>query len=160
MKPAIRDLKRSEIRPAVATKDRRQLMRTAVFLHRHAHGARLDALCCEYDVHPGNVEGGLKFTSTWLLSCLGQICDARKCYKLDFLMMRSLELLQNLSLGATLGPLLETKGIGRKSIEKLVVAGYDTIEALETCAVDDLTTVGLQGDKATRVHSAVRRRSR
>ena len=104
-----------------------RLMETAVLLHRHAKGEKLDVLAREYGVYSGSLDTGLKYTVTWILSCLAQICTPNKCYKLEYLAMRIYELLEDLSLGSTLGRLLTIKGVGRKSVYKLLDAGFNDI---------------------------------
>lgn len=137
-----------------------QIMRTAIFLHRHSQGVQLDTLCLEYGVYTGTIESGLKYTVTWVLHCLAQICSPEKCYKLDFLAMRIHELLEDLSLGATLGKLLSIEGVGRRSVQKLIDAGYTTLETLNRRSGDDLLEVGLTMKQAAGVLRYVARMSR
>ncbi len=117
-------------RPAEVAKAFYRLIRTAQMLLEHSRGKTIPDLCTTYGVHHGSFESGLKSTVTWVLSCLAQICDSDKAYKLDFLSLRIYELLDNLSLGATLGQLLQLNGIGRRTVEKLISADITNIEAL------------------------------
>lgn len=102
-----------------------RLLDTSVLLHRHAHGEPLDRLAAAYGVHSGNLESGLKYTALWVLSCLAQICTGARCYKLDFLALTLYDLIEDLSLGSTLGKLLTIRGVGRTTVERLRLAGIE-----------------------------------
>mgnify|MGYP001294672564 CR=1 FL=1 len=137
-----------------------QIMRTAVLLHRHSRGRTLEELASEYKVDEGSLENGLKYTAIWLLSALAQICDSRKCYKLDPLRMRILELLEDLSFGATLGKLMTIDGIGKRTVEKLIQAGYSHIDQLLKVNKESLKSLGLTTEQTVRITSFVKRRFR
>jgi hypothetical protein len=137
-----------------------RIMCTAVLLHRHSLGASLEQLSSEYDLGEGDIENRLKFTVTWVLSCLSQICDPGKAYKLRLLQLRVLHLLENLSLGASLGALLEVPGIGRRSLERLKTAGVCTLTRLSQCRRDELESIGLTANQALSVLTYARRRNR
>ncbi|PWU14404.1 MAG: hypothetical protein C5B50_17660 [Verrucomicrobia bacterium] len=137
-----------------------RLMRTAQMLHRHSCGLPILEIAAVYGIHAGMFESGLKPTITWVLNCLAQICDSDKAYKLDFLKVRIYELLENLSLGATLGRLLDLPGIGRKTVEKLVGGGVITIDHPALLNADQLQSFGLTTSQASTISSfaAFRRR--
>lgn len=137
-----------------------QIIRTAQMLHRHCQGKQIGELAAMYGIHSGTLESGLKPTITWVLSCLAQICDSDKAYKLDFLSLRIYELLEDLNLGATLGKLLQLDGIGRKTAEKLVSAGITNLEILGRATQEHLLDLGLNKPQADKVlnFSALRRR--
>lgn len=142
-----------------------RIMKTAVLLHRHANGERLDALANEYStgrsqIYEGDLESGLKFTVTWVLSCLSQICDPKKCYQLKPLKFRILDLLEDLSFGSNLGKLLQVKGVGRRTIEHLILQGVDQLDALKGLDEPALIRMGIQRKQATAILADTRRRSR
>lgn len=137
-----------------------QMMATAILLHRHSRGETLAKLACEYKKDEGSLENNLKYTAMWMLSCLAQICDSRKCYKLDPLKLKILELLEDLRFGSNLGKLMTIEGVGRQTIEKLLSAGYEQIETLASAREADLRKLGLNNVQVTKVASFVRRRSR
>ncbi|MCP4457323.1 MAG: hypothetical protein GY816_04760, partial [Cytophagales bacterium] len=137
-----------------------KLMGTAILLHRHAKGEKIETLASEYSLYEGTLENGLKFTVLWILSCLAQICSSDKCYKLDFLAMRIYELLEDLTLGSTLGKLLTVKGIGRKSVQKLIDAGFEDIGSLTGIPDEIFLKTGLVASQAKSVKRFVSRRSR
>jgi len=142
-----------------------RIMRTAMLLHRHANGERLDHLAENYSrgrsqVFEGNLESGLKFTVTWVLSCLSQICDPRKCYQLEQLKFRILDLLEDLSFGSNLGKLLQVKGVGRRTIENLISQGVDQLDALKKLDEPALARMGIQRKQAAAILADTRRRSR
>jgi helicase len=60
-----------------------QIMRTAVLLYQHSHGAPLAHLSAKFKTAQGELENNLKFTVLWVLSCLSQICNGKRCYKFD-----------------------------------------------------------------------------
>ncbi len=134
-----------------------KLMGTAILLHRHAKGESIHSLADEYKVQPGALESGLKYTVTWVLSCLAQICSPQKCYKLEFLSMQAYGLLEDLSLGASLGKLISIKGVGRRSIAKLVNQGYVTIHDIGQLSESEMCRIGIKGDKARRISRFLKR---
>ena len=137
-----------------------RLLGTAILLHRHAKGHSLDALATEYGVHAGSLESGLKFTATWVLSCLAQICSGDRCYKLDFLAMRIYELLEDLNLGSTLGRLMTIRGVGRATVSKLLAAGYRDVDALAGTDDSALIDLGVGLKQAAGIRRFLRRKSR
>jgi replicative superfamily II helicase len=137
-----------------------RLLETAILLHRHAKGVDLQALASSYKVQAGALENGLKFTVTWVLSCLAQICSADKCYKLDFLAMKIYELLEDLSLGSTLGKLMTVKGIGRTTVRKLLDGGYPDANALSGVTEPALLQLGIAHKQAASILRFIRRQAR
>lgn len=137
-----------------------QIMQTAVLLFRHSRGVPLAKLAEDYQAEEGELEQGLKYCALWLLNALAQICDSRKCYKLDFLMLKALELIEKVQYGSGLAPLLKLEGIGRKSIEKLMSAGFLHIKGLERVSYAELTELGLsekQSQSILRIAKKTRR---
>jgi len=118
-------------------------MMMAVLLYEHSQGKGLDTLADQYGMRIGVLESGLKFTTTWMLNCLAQICSPGRCYNLNFLAMRCFELMENLSFGSTLGKLLSVKGIGRKTVQKLVDNNVVSIEDLSSKVENDLISLGI-----------------
>ena len=142
-----------------------RIMRVATLLHRHANGESLSILAQDFSrgrslLSEGDLESGLKFSTTWVLSCLTQICDPKKCYNLNALKMKLIDLLEDLSLGSQLGKLLLIKGVGRRTVEHLISAGIETIEGLADQSEDDLIQRGVQPKQAASITRHVRRRSR
>lgn len=133
-----------------------RVMRTSVLLHRHAFGERLGSLANEYTkgrskVYEGNLESGLKFTTTWVLSCLSQICDPRKCYKIEKLKLRIFGLLNELSFGSNLGKLLQIKGVGRKTVETLIANGVTDLNEVEKLSRKNLEEMGIKVKQVSRI---------
>ena len=114
----------------------------------------------EYGLKIGDIEGGLKFTSMWLMNCLAQICSPDRCYNLNFIAMRCFELTENLSFGATLGKLLSVKGIGRRTVQKLVDNDIKSLSGLSSASVDMLIEFGIAKSQAQKVLQYARRASR
>jgi helicase len=142
-----------------------RIMRTATVLHRHANGEGLAALARDYSrgnrmVSEGDLESGLKFSATWVLNCLAQICDPKKCYNLNALKMKLIDLLEDLSLGSQLGKLLLIKGVGRRTVEHLISNGIETMEGLSGFSQDKLTHMGIQTKQAASIIRHVQRRTR
>jgi len=146
--------------PAEAEADFNRLMATAILLHRHARGETLDDLAKEYGMHTGSIESGFKYTATWVLGCLAQICTGDRCYKLDFLALRIYELLEDLTMGSTLGKLLTLKGVGRATVEKLLNAGYSDFERLHSLQLSTLSDLGVADDPAGAILRLLRRSQR
>lgn len=147
-------------RPGVAEKKFYQFMDAANLLHRHSRGKTLAELADLYKVDEGKLEQGLKSTSLWLLSGLAQICDSRKCYKLDPLMLRIHELIEKVRYGSGLGSLLKLEGIGKRTIEKLLDSGFREPKDLQIVAKTDLVSIGLgqkQAEKIIKLVQKVRR---
>lgn len=137
-----------------------QIMQTVVLLHRHAKGIKLDRLAKEYKVDEGKLEGNLKFTTLWVLNAIAQICDPRKCYKLEHIKMHILELLDDISLGATLGKLLAIDGIGKTTVMKLVNLGITDMDMLIDKTDKDLLAIGIDKRKSKTIMSLVKRSRR
>lgn len=142
-----------------------RIMKTAVLLHRHANGERLDCLAEEYtrgrsQVLEGDLESGLKFTVSWVLSCLSQICDPKKCYQLEPLKFRILDLLENLSFGSSLGKLLQVKGVGRTTVEHLISKGVDRIDVISGMDQTQIIGIGIARRQATAIVNYLRRLDR
>ncbi len=134
-----------------------KLMATAVLLNRHAKGEELGTLSKEFGIHEGAIENGLKYTVTWVLSCLAQICSSDKCYKLDFISMRAYELLEDLSLGAPLGKLMSIKGVGRRSVMKLANNGYLNLSDISQLSEHKMQGLGLKTKQAKRIEKYLKR---
>jgi helicase len=128
-----------------------RLLRTSLMLYQHSRGKRVEELALNFDIHSGSFESGLKPTITWVLSCLAQVCDSDKAYKLDFLSLRIFDLLENLSLGATLGKLLRLDGIGRRSVEKLISSGITDLEAVSRMNQNQFEELGLTKSQASAI---------
>jgi hypothetical protein len=62
---------------------------------------------------------------------------------LDFLAIKAYDLLKNLIAGGSLGKLLQVRGIGMKSIDKLVSAGIRRFDDLTTIRPEELLAMGL-----------------
>jgi replicative superfamily II helicase len=137
-----------------------KLMRTAVLLHQHAKGAPLASLAERYRSSVGALENGLKYSVLWMLNCISQICNSKRCYKMDFLMMRSLKLIECVSVGSQLGELLLLKGIGRRSVEKLMRHGIESMDDLADISKARLSEYGLNQKQVDLIDSWGRRRSR
>ena len=135
-------------------------MRTSVLIHKHSKGVRLAQLAKDYNIDEGKLEGGLKYTILWVLNALSQICDSRKCYKLNFLKLQILELIEDISLGATLGKLLAIEGIGKITLMKLADKGIPDLEHLSELSVDDIIKIGIHKTRAIKLKSFVSRRNR
>ena len=83
-----------------------RLMRTSVLLYQHARGIPLARLATKFKSSQGELENNLKFSVLWILNCLSQICNDKRCYKFDFLMMKALKLIECVAVGSELGELL------------------------------------------------------
>lgn len=137
-----------------------RVMGTAILLDKHAKGQTLDDLAQEYDVYSGDLENGLKYTVSWVLSCLAEICDPEKCYKLESLALRIRELIEDLRFGANLGKLLALKGVGRGTVEKLLASGILSMDVLKTQTAEELTALGLAGPQVVAISLFVARLNR
>ncbi|MFX0198993.1 MAG: hypothetical protein ACFFCW_22960, partial [Candidatus Hodarchaeota archaeon] len=144
-------------RPGRAEQKFYQLMRTAILVHRHSRGVPLERLAGEYGMDEGTLEQGLKMTALWILSALAQICDSRKCYKLDFLMLRALNLIEKVKYGSGLAPLLRLEGIGKRTIQKLTKGGYTRPKDFEGSTEDGLRQHGLSHKQASKILKAIRK---
>lgn len=137
-----------------------RLMATAILLHRHACGETLERLAQDAGVHSGSLEGGLKYTVTWVLGCLAQISTRDRCYKLDFLALRIYELLEDLTLGSTLGKLLTIRGVGGSTVDRLLREGYRDLQSLKRISPSQLTEIGIGAKQASDIARFVRRQAR
>jgi helicase len=137
-----------------------RLLRTAVLLHRHSKGVKMSALASEFGAEEGRLEADLKPTACWVLSALASICDPRKCYKLERLRWDIRRLIENLTYGSNLGQLLLVKGVGRRSLDKLLANGIKTLEEVSRCAEADLAARGLTKKQAEKVLTFSRRKQR
>ena len=122
--------------------------------------AEFKASLDEANTIQADLESGLKFSATWVLSCLTQICDPKKCYNLNPQKMKLIDLLEDLSIGSQLGKLLLIKGVGRRTVEHMVSRGIETVEGLVNLSEDDLINQGVQSRQAVSIARYVRRRSR
>ena len=147
-------------RKGVAEKKFYQFMDVAILLHRHSRGKALAELANLYQVDEGKLEQGLKTTALWLLSGLAQICDSRKCYKLDSLMLRILELIEKVKYGSGLGSLLKLEGIGKRTIEKLVYSGFRELKDLQAVGKTDLISLGLGQKQTEKIIKVIRKARR
>lgn len=137
-----------------------RLMRTAFMLREHARGRQLDELTATYGGYEGDIEGRLKPAVIWLLHCLAQICTGDRCYKLDFLAIRTYALMQDLAVGGSLGKLLSIDGVGTKSIDKLIAGGVQRFEDLAPLQPEALVAMGLGRQQASAIRRAVTRHAR
>lgn len=151
--------------PKSAELEFNRVMRTALLLHQHSKGENLGSLAERFTrgrskIHEGNLESGLKYTTMWVLSCLSQICDPRKCYKLEKLKLRIIDLLNDLAFGSTIGKLLNISGVGRRTVETLLRSGIDSMELLERQTVDSLKNIPLGKKQLKAIVGEVVRRGR
>lgn len=136
-----------------------QLMTTSVMLLEHAQGRGATSEV-EYGVTQNEIEGRFVPTIIWLLNGLAQICSSRRCYRLDFLAIRIYELIEDLTLGASLGKLMAAPGFGRGSAEKLVRAGIRDLSDPRLTTAEVLTSLGLGRQQVATVLRTVRRSRR
>jgi len=136
------------------------IMERALLLQKHANGSSLSELAMEYKFHPGAIESGLKFTVIWVLHCLAQICSPDRCYNLRFISLRCYELVENLSFGSTLGKLMSVKGVGRRSVQRLIDAGVQDFDQLKNLEAGDLHQMGIKKTQTRKILTASRRGSR
>lgn len=140
-------------------------MATAIMLHRHAKGESLSSLSHRYSharrqIHEGDLESGMKYTATWVLGCLAQICDPEKAYDMKRVKMRILDLIEDVSLGSEIGKLVNVDGIGRRSAEKLLDAGFSNPQQLLGVTDERLLASGLKAPQVTALQQWLKRRSR
>lgn len=134
-----------------------QILRTAELLHRHAKGEKLSTLSAEYAIAVGKIENRLVATAMWVLSCLGQICDPEKAYRLHPISLKAFDVLRDLSVGCELGTLLGLKGIGRRSIDRILETG---ILSLDELTREKLKLAKLESKKIEVIRSFLARRGR
>jgi len=142
-----------------------RMMATAILLHRHAKGESLLSLSASYShsrrqIHEGDLESGLKFTATWMLSCLAQICDPDKAYDMGRTQLKILDLLEDVSLGSEMGKLTNLAGIGAQSVKKLISSGITDIKTLHGCSDDALMSAGLTRKQTKTIKNWLGRRIR
>jgi len=147
-------------RKGIAEKKFYQFMDASILLHRHSHGKTLVELADLYEVDEGKLEQGLKTTALWLLSGLARICDSRRCYKLDSLILRILELIEQVKYGSGLGSLLKLEGIGKRTIEKLIDSGFREPKDLQTVGKTDLISLGLGQKQAEKIIKVIQKTRR
>lgn len=147
-------------KPGNAEKVFYRMMRTAILLLQHAKGSPLASLAIKFNAALGELENSLKFSVLWILSCISQICNGRRCYKLDFLMMRSLKLIECVAVGSELGELLTLKGIGRKTVNKIISEGINTIDDLLECSNKDLLKLGIKEKQLKSINMYLNKYSR
>ena len=112
-------------------------MQSSVLLYQHARGIHLSVLSTKFKTSSGELENNLKFNVLWKLNCLSQICNPKRCYKLDYIMMRAYKLIECLSVGSKLGELMRIEGVGRRSVEKLIENDLHAIDDLEGLSKQD-----------------------
>lgn len=137
-----------------------RLMRTAILLYQHANGLPLASLAIKFKASIGNLENSLKFSVLWVLSCMSQICNGKRCYKFDFLMMKILNLIECIAIGSEFGELLSVKGIGRNSVNKLIENGLQTLDELSDFSVSELMQIGVKERQSILLYNSIRRKFR
>jgi superfamily II DNA/RNA helicase len=143
-----------------------RIMATAVMLHRHAKGESLHQLAIAHTrgrsiIHEGDLESGLKFSAVWVLNCLSHICDPKKCYDMERLKLRALDLMEDLSCGSELGKLRQLDGIGKRSVESLLSAGIESFDQIRTRPLKSLReSTGIALDKLEIIQGFSRQRTR
>ncbi len=142
-----------------------RIMGTAILLHRHAKGESTSALSARYSsnkrrLHEGDFESGLKFTITWVLSCLSQLCDPEKAYDMKGLKMKILGLIEDVSMGSEMGKLTNLPGIGLGTVRKLMASGVQSMETLRTARDADFQRVGLTQNQVSTICKWVRAKQR
>jgi helicase len=143
-----------------------RILATATLLYRHAKGESLKSLALLHTrgrsiVAEGDLESGLKFSAVWVLSCLAQICDPKKCYDLPRIQLRALNLIEDVSVGSELGKLRQLDGIGRRTIESLTNAGFASFEQIRLTSLDSIRKrTGLSAEKLEMISKYVHRRNR
>ena len=125
-----------------------RIMRTSILLYQHARGVPLASLAVKFKMPLGELENNLKFSTLWLLSCLSQICNGKRCYKLDFLMMKALKLIECIAVGSELGLLLTINGVGKNTVYKLIENGLKTLDDLVSVSLSDLVSMGIRERQA------------
>ena len=69
-------------------------------------------------------------------------------------------MLQDLSIGSSLGKLMSIKGVGRQTVIKLVNNGYTNLSDVSQLAVSDMQGLGINKSQATRIVQYIKRASR
>lgn len=121
-----------------------RILNTSVLLYRHAKGMPLARLAAQFKTSMGELENNLKFTVLWVLNCLSQICNGKRCYKFDFLRMRAFKLIECIAVGSQLGELLTIAGVGRRTVEKLIENGCNQPVDIENFSISDLENMGIR----------------
>ena len=142
-----------------------RIMATAILLHRHAKGESLTSLSTNYShsrrqLHEGDLESGLKFAATWVLSCLAQICDPDKAYDMGRVRLRIIDLLEDVSLGSEMGKLTNIAGIGTQSVRKLIQSGITSIASLKSQDERKLLETGISKKQLDGISKWLRGRTR
>ena len=137
-----------------------RILRTSVLLFQHTKGAPLARLAIKFNASMGGLENNLKFSVLWILNCLSQICNGKRCYKFDFLMMRALKLIECIAVGSELGQLLTIKGVGRRTVDKLIDGGCSSINDMQDFAFEDLENMGIGSRQAVSILKWSNRQSR
>ena len=120
-----------------------KIMQSAILLYQHARGTHLADLATKFKASLGELENNLKFNVLWLLNCFSQICNPKRCYKLDYLMMRAFKLIECMSVGSKLGELMRIQGVGRRSVEKLIENDFHSVNEIEKLGFEDLIEMGI-----------------
>ena len=126
-----------------------KVLQSAVLLYQHAKGVHLADLSKKFKKPLGDLENNLKFNMLWLLNCFSQICNSKRCYKMDFLMMRAIKLIECIAVGSELGSLMTIKGVGRRTVETLLDNGVNTMAGVEDMSEQKLIEIGI-GKKQTK----------
>jgi helicase len=137
-----------------------RILQSAVLLNQHAKGVHLADLAKKFKKPLGELENNLKFNVLWMLNCLSQICNSKRCYKMDFLMMRSIKLIECISVGSELGTLLTQKGVGRRTIDIFLENGLNSLEAVKEMHEDSLRKIGVGKKQAKAIWQYFNRFSR
>jgi len=120
-----------------------KLMQSAVLLYQHGKGTHLADLATKFKTSLGGLENNLKFNVLWILNCLSQICNPKRCYKLDYLMMRSIKLIECIAIGSELGELLTIKGVGKRTVEKVIENDIKTMKEIRNLSCQDLLAMNI-----------------
>lgn len=137
-----------------------KVMQSAVLLYQHARGVHLADLATKFKASLGELENNLKFNVLWLMNCFSQICNPKRCYKLDYLMMRAFNLIECLTVGSKLGELMRIKGVGRRSVEKLIENDFHSTEDIENLSIQNLIELGIGKKQSDLIIKSIRKRYR
>ncbi len=134
-----------------------RLMRTSMLLYQHARGVPLASLAKKFKASMGELENNLKFSILWVLGCFSQICNEKRCYKFNFLMMRALNLIECIAVGSELGELMTIKGVGRNSVNRLIENGIRRMDELSEISFSKLLELGIKRQPAKLINSKCNR---
>jgi len=142
-----------------------RMMATAILLHKHARGETLTSLSQRYShskrqLHEGDLESGLKFTTVWVLSCIAQICDPEKAYHMKKVQLRIFDLIEDVAIGSEIGKMTQIEGVGPISIKKIIDAGITDLKKLRGVDEGELISLGLKESQAKAVSKWLSLRSR